>query len=57
MSTFSIVGLQLDGSNGDNVEHMIAEIDGVVSRFPWIDMVLCPELACGTDKAGAEPEP
>jgi predicted amidohydrolase len=57
MGTFSIVGLQLDGPNGDNVDHMISEIDTVMCRFPWLDMVLCPELACGTDKAGAEPMP
>lgn len=57
MSTFSIVGLQLDVPRGDNVDRLIAEIDAVIDRFPWIDMVLCPELACGTDKGGAETMP
>tara|TARA_R110002096_G_scaffold2071_3_gene10801 strand:+ start:4012 stop:4869 length:858 start_codon:yes stop_codon:yes gene_type:complete len=58
MSSFSIAGLQLEGPNGDNVELAIAEIDAIVKRFPWIDMVLCPELgACGTDLACAEAMP
>jgi predicted amidohydrolase len=58
MSTFSIAGLQLEAPSGDNVELMIAEIDAVMHRFPWLDMVLCPELgACGSSKEGAEPMP
>lgn len=58
MSSFSIAGLQLEGPNGDNVELAIAEIDAIVKRFPWIDLVLCPELGvCGTDLASAEAMP
>ena len=49
MTTFSIAGLQLEGPNGDNVELMVGEIDAIVDRFPWVDMIVCPELsACGT---------
>ena len=50
MSTFAIAGLQLAAPNGDNVDLMIDEIDAVVQRFPWLDMVVCPELACGTNR-------
>jgi predicted amidohydrolase len=58
MSTFSIAALQLDGHDRDNVEHMIAEIDAVVRRFPWLDMVLCPELnACGSNRQSAQSMP
>ena len=58
MSTFSIAGLQLEAPNGDNVDLVAAEIDGIVRRFPWIEMIVCPELgACGTDSACAEPLP
>ena len=58
MTSFAIAALQLEAPNGDNTDLVTAEIDSVVARFPWIDMVLCPELgACGTDKAFAEPMP
>lgn len=57
MTTFSIAALQLDGPDRDNVEHMIAEIDDVVRRFPWLDMLICPELACASGLESAEPMP
>jgi predicted amidohydrolase len=58
MSPFAIAGLQLEASRGDNTDLVIAEIDAVAQRFPWVDMVLCPELAaCGPDKSLAEPLP
>ncbi|MDH3820390.1 MAG: carbon-nitrogen hydrolase family protein [Gammaproteobacteria bacterium] len=58
MTSFAVAALQLEAPNGDNTDLVTAEIDAVVARFPWIDMVLCPELgACGTDKACAEPMP
>jgi len=58
MTTFAIAGLQLEGPNGDNVESMSHEIDAVMRRFPWLDMVICPELsACGTDLDCAQPSP
>ncbi len=53
MTTFAIAGLQLEVSNGDNADLMIQEIDSVMKRFPWLDMIVCPELACGTDRANA----
>lgn len=54
MTTFAIAGLQLEVTNGDNVGLYSSEIDAVMRRFPWLDMVVCPELgACGTDPACA----
>lgn len=58
MTSFAIAALQLEAPNADNTDLVTAEIDAVVSRFPWLDMVFCPELGgCGTDKACAEPMP
>jgi predicted amidohydrolase len=58
MTNFAIAGLQLEAESGNNVDTMLAEIDSVVRRFPWLDMVVLGELnACGADKACAEPMP
>lgn len=58
MTTFAIAGLQLEAPNGDNVNLVIREIGGVMRRYPWLDMVVCPELvACGTNPKYAESMP
>lgn len=58
MSSFAIAGLQLEAPNGENVDLVASEIDRMVRRFPWLDMIVCPELGvCGTDTAAAEPLP
>lgn len=58
MTTFAIAGLQLEAQNGDNTASMLAEIDSVMARYPWVDMVLMAELNCsGSDKSLAEPMP
>ena len=58
MTTFSIAGLQLQASSGDNSAAMAAEIDAALSRFPWLEMVVLPELnACGADRNLAEAMP
>ena len=58
MTTIAIAGLQLEAESGDNLDHMLAEIDRVMARFPWLEMVVLPELnACGADRALAEPMP
>jgi predicted amidohydrolase len=58
MTTFAIAGLQLDAVNGDNMDSMLAEIDAVARRFPWVSMVVLGELnAFGSDPALAEPMP
>ena len=58
MTTFAIAGLQLAAQNGDNTDNMLAEIDKAVVRFPWLEMIVLPELnACGADRSLAEPLP
>jgi predicted amidohydrolase len=58
MTTFGIAGLQLDALGGDNTNNMLAEIDKVMGRFSWLEMIVLPELnACGADRALAEPMP
>lgn len=58
MTTFAIAGLQLEAARGDNCDAMLAEIDHVMARFPWLQMVVCAELnACGGDRALAEALP
>jgi predicted amidohydrolase len=58
MTTFAIAGLQLEASSGDNSASTSAEIDAVMSSFPWLEMVVLPELsACGADRNLAEPMP
>lgn len=58
MTPFAIAGLQLERPAGDSVNHMISEIDAVMRRFPWLDMIVAPELgACGTDPVDAEAMP
>lgn len=56
MSHFSIAGLQLATSNGNNLEHVINNINASKKRFPWLDMLILPELAVfGAATANAEP--
>jgi deaminated glutathione amidase len=45
MSHFGIAALQLDLSDQDNLYLIQSEIEGVVARFPWIDMLVVGELA------------
>jgi predicted amidohydrolase len=60
MSKISIAGLQLEAANGDNLDSMEAEIDAVVRRFPWLDMLVLAELNAfggSTESAQAMPGP
>jgi predicted amidohydrolase len=58
MTTFGIAGLQLVTAKADNVDLLIREIDAVMRRFPWLEMIVCPELAsCGTNFKAAEAMP
>ncbi len=58
MTTFGIAGLQLVTAKTDNVDLLIREIDAVMRRFPWLEMIVCPELAsCGTNFKAAEAMP
>lgn len=55
MTHFAIAGLQLEISRGDNLAYLRAEIESVVSRFPWVRMVVLGELsAYGSGTARAE---
>lgn len=44
MSHLSIAGLQLELNPADNLSVIEREIDQVVKRFPWVQMVVLPEL-------------
>ncbi len=56
MPTFSIAGLQLEIARGDNLAYLRTEIESVIARFPWVQMVVLGELsAYGSGTARAEP--
>jgi predicted amidohydrolase len=56
VTTFSIAGLQLEIARGDNLAVLRTEIEGVIARFPWVQMVVLGELsAYGSGTARAEP--
>ena len=56
VTTFSIAGLQLEIARGDNLAYLRSEIEAVISRFPWVQMVVLGELsAYGSGTARAEP--
>jgi deaminated glutathione amidase len=54
MARLAIAGLQLEIARGDNLARIRAEIESVVARFPWVQMVVLGELSVfgsGTDRA------
>jgi predicted amidohydrolase len=58
MSRIAIAGLQLALAWGDNRAAVAAEVAVTVKRFPWVQMLVLPELAClGPDLRHAEPLP
>jgi predicted amidohydrolase len=58
LKPFSIAGLQLALAPGDNRDRIEREIASTVKRFPWVQMVLLPELASfGSALGSAEPLP
>jgi len=44
MSLFSIAALQVDLPSGDNRDRLEQETARVLARFPWVSMVVFPEL-------------
>jgi deaminated glutathione amidase len=44
MKPFSIAGLQLALAPGDNRERIACQIASAMQRFPWVQMVVLPEL-------------
>ncbi len=54
MSYLAIAGLQLELENEDNLSLLEHEIDRAMKRFPWVQMVVLPELCAfgpGTEQA------
>lgn len=45
MSILSIAALQLELENANNLQRIKAEVDAVVTRFPWVQMVVTGELS------------
>jgi predicted amidohydrolase len=45
MSAFTVAGLQLALDDGDNWAAIAAEIARTLRRYPWVQMVVLPELA------------
>ena len=45
MTTFSLAGLQLALPRGDNRQAIAREVEATQRRFPWVQMVVLPELA------------
>ncbi len=55
MRKFALAGLQLDLSAGNNLDRIGAEVAATKRRFPWLDMMVLPELsAYGPSLADAE---
>ncbi len=58
MNDFAIAGLQLALASGDNRDRIEHEVGIAMARFPWLRMVVLPELASfGPALARAEPLP
>jgi len=60
MSLFSIAALQVDLPVGDNRDRLEKETTRVLARFPWVNMVVFPELCSfgpGLSLAEAMPGP
>ncbi len=58
MSYLSVGGLQLEIANGNNLDQIIKEIKIAKERFPWLQMIVIPELALfGSEVEFAEPLP
>ena len=60
MSLFSIAALQVDLPVGDNRDRLEKETERVLARFPWVSMVVFPELCSfgpGLSFAEAMPGP
>jgi predicted amidohydrolase len=56
MRKFALAGLQLDVDAGDNLARIAREVAAAKKRFPWLDMIVLPELcAYGPSIAHAEP--
>jgi predicted amidohydrolase len=58
MTLFSIAAVQTDWQHGDNRDRLEQETALVLARFPWVRMVVFPELCSfGSGVSPAEPMP
>ena len=58
MNNFAIAGIQMNATNGDNLDHMTKQIDQVMKRYPWVQLIVFGELcASGTSLNSAQPMP
>ena len=57
MATLGLAAIQLAGKKQGNLELLESEVRSVARRFPWVDMVVCGELAVhGFEGDGAQDE-
>ena len=58
MKKFAIAGIQMRAVNGDNLDTMTSQIDNVVKRYPWVQLIMFGELCVfGTSLRSAQPMP
>jgi predicted amidohydrolase len=58
MNNFAIAGIQFNAINGDNLDQMTKQVDQVMKRYPWVQMIMFGELcAFGTSFNSAQPMP
>lgn len=58
MTYFAVAGLQINLQPSNNLDLLVAKTRTALARFPWIQMVVCSELAiCGTNPSSAIPMP
>lgn len=58
MTNFNVAGLQMALPNGDNRAAIAIEIANTMQRFPWVQMIILPELVTyGPDKKHAQSMP
>ena len=56
MSTLGIASIQLAGGTDNNIDLLDTEFRSIAKRFPWVDMMVCGELAVhGASPKNAEP--
>jgi len=56
MSTLGIASIQLAGGKDNNIDLLDTEFRSIAKRFPWVDMIVCGELAVhGASPKNAEP--
>ncbi len=58
MNRFGVAGIQINATNGDNLDAMTKQVDNVMNRYPWVRLVMFGELCVfGTALRSAQPLP